>query len=75
MTTFAGYFLLATWIYLLGQLLVIVAAYRRVRLGAPREEGSLENPQDRRQRVARPSDAAEARRGVGREAKEPQLVS
>jgi len=75
MTTFVGYFLLATWIFLLSQLLVIVAVYKRVRLGAPREEGSLEDPQDRGQRVPRPSDAAEARRGVGREAKEPQLVS
>ena len=74
MTTFAGYFLLATWIYLLSQLLVIVAVYKRVRLGAPRGEGPLEDPPDRGQPTPWRSDTTEAGRAAVREAKGPQPV-
>src|SRR2546425_9610317 len=44
---FALFFLLATWLYLLSQLLLLGAVFNRMRLGAPREEGAVAQPGDR----------------------------
>src|SRR2546429_3611048 len=57
---FALFFLLATWIYLLSQLLLFGAVYNRMRLGAPREEGVLAQPGERGEPAPRPADAIEA---------------
>lgn len=59
---FALFFLLATWLYLLSQLLLLGAVLVRMRVGPPREEGVLAQPGERGQAAQRPADAIEAER-------------
>jgi membrane protein len=65
---FALFFLLATWLYFLSQLLLLGAVFNRMRLGAPREEGALAEPGERGEAAPRPADAIEAVRDTGGEA-------
>ena len=57
---FALFFLLATWIYLLSQLLLLGAVFNRMRLGEPQEAGVLAQPGERGEPAPRPADAIEA---------------
>ena len=59
---FALFFVLATWMYLLSQLLLFGAVFNRMRLGAPRERGILAEREDSGQPPPRPADAIEAER-------------
>ena len=61
---FALFFLLATWLYALSQLLLLGAVINRMRLGPPHEEGVLAQPGDRGQPPPRPADAIEAERAA-----------
>jgi membrane protein len=67
---FGLFFLLATWIYLLSQLLLLGAVFNRMRIGEPREEGVLAEPGERGQAAPRPADAIEAARQADREVQE-----
>jgi membrane protein len=67
---FALFFLLATWIYFLSQLLLLGAVFNRMRLGAPREEGVLAEPGERGEAAPRPADAIEAERDAGDQTQE-----
>lgn len=63
---FALFFLLATWIYLLSQLLLFGAVFNRIRLGAPGEHGVLAEPgHSGGAAAARPADAIDAERRAG----------
>ncbi|MBO0681770.1 MAG: YihY/virulence factor BrkB family protein [Candidatus Dormibacteraeota bacterium] len=63
---FALFFLLATWLYLLSQLLLFGAVFNRIRLGVPSEHGVLAEPGDHGgAAAARPADAIEAERRAG----------
>jgi membrane protein len=62
---FALFFLLATWIYLLSQLLLAGAVLIRMRTGPPREEGLIAQPGERGEPAPRPADAIDAERTAG----------
>ncbi|HXM58118.1 MAG TPA: YihY/virulence factor BrkB family protein [Candidatus Dormibacteraeota bacterium] len=62
---FALFFLLATWVYLLSQVLLLGAVMNRMLMGEPEEEGVLAEPGDRGQAAPRPADAIEAEREAG----------
>jgi membrane protein len=59
---FALFFLLATWLYLLSQLLLLGAVFNRMRLGPPREEGLVAQPGDRGQVPPAPAEAIDEQR-------------
>jgi membrane protein len=59
---FGLFFLLATWLYLLSQLLLLGAVFNRMRLGPPREEGMVAQPGDRGEPPPAPAEAIEAQR-------------
>ena len=54
---FALFFLLATWFYLLSQLLLLGAVYNRFRLGEPRKLGIVASPMRESRDKARPIEA------------------
>jgi membrane protein len=62
---FALFFLLATWLYLLSQLLLLGAVFNRMRLGPPREEGMVAQPGDRGETPPPPAEAIDAQREAG----------
>jgi membrane protein len=57
---FALFFLLATWLLFLCQLLLLGAVFNRLRLGAPEEEGVAAQPGEKGDTAPRPVDAIEA---------------
>jgi membrane protein len=57
---FALFFLLATWLFFLCQLLLLGAVFNRLRLGAPEEEGIAAQPGEKGEAAPRPVDAIEA---------------
>lgn len=59
---FALFFLLATWLYLLSQLLLLGAVFNRMRLGPPREEGMVAQPGDRGETPPPPAEAIDEQR-------------
>jgi membrane protein len=59
---FALFFLLATWLYLLSQLLLLGAVLNRMRLGPPREEGMVAQPGDRGEIPPPPAEAIDEQR-------------
>jgi hypothetical protein len=56
-TTFALFFLLAAWFYLLSNLLLLGAVYNRFRLGHPIEPGLIASPAHESRPVQQPADA------------------
>jgi membrane protein len=59
---FALFFLLATWLYLLSQLLLLGAVFNRMRLGPPTEEGMVPEPGDRGEVPPAPAEAIDEQR-------------
>jgi membrane protein len=59
---FALFFLLATWLYLLSQLLLLGAVFNRMRLGPPRQEGMVAQPGDRGEVPPAPAEAIDEQR-------------
>ncbi|PZR99080.1 MAG: hypothetical protein DLM67_04565 [Candidatus Nephthysia bennettiae] len=59
---FALFFLLATWLYFLSQLLLLGAVLNRMRLGPPREEGMVAQPGDRGETPPPPAQAIDEQR-------------
>jgi membrane protein len=57
---FALFFLLATWLFFLCQLLLLGAVFNRLRMGAPEEEGIAAQPGEKGDTAPRPVDAIEA---------------
>lgn len=54
---FGLFFLLATWLYLLSQLLLLGAVYNRFRLGQPANRGLVASPAEQSPAAQRPADA------------------
>ena len=67
--TFALFFLLATWFYLLSQLILLGAVFNRYRLGAPNAEGIVASPAHESRDKPRPADAIRAKQREPRGAK------
>jgi membrane protein len=57
---FALFFLLATWLFFLCQLLLLGAVFNRLRLGTPEEKGVAAQPGEKGDTAPRPVDAIEA---------------
>jgi len=62
---FALFFLLATWLFFLCQLLLLGAVFNRLRLGAPEKEGLAAEPGEKGEAAPRPVDAIEAQEDAG----------
>lgn len=62
---FALFFLLATWLFFLCQLLLLGAVFNRLRLGAPEKEGVAAEPGEKGEAAPRPVDAIEAQENAG----------
>lgn len=67
--TFALFFLLATWFYLLSQLILLGAVFNRFRLGEPEARGIVASPRHQSREMSRPHEVIEKKR---REAGPPQ---
>jgi membrane protein len=63
---FGLFFLLATWLYLMSQLLLLGAVYNKFRLGAPDAKGLIASPAGESHEVERPVEVIE-RKKTGRE--------
>jgi len=61
---FALFFLLATWFYLLSQLILLGAVYNRFRLGDPATKGLIASPMGESWAKTRPVDAIEEKKGA-----------
>ena len=59
---FALFFLLATWFYLLSQLVLLGAVYNKFRLGEPAKEGLVASPLHESREKARPADKIEEKK-------------
>ncbi len=57
--SFALFFLLAAWFYLLSNLILLGAVYNKFRLGDPMKEGLIATPEHQARTVQRPADAIE----------------
>jgi membrane protein len=62
---FALFFLLATWFYLLSQLVLLGAVYNKFRLGQPAREGLVASPLRESREKARASDKIEEKKAEG----------
>jgi membrane protein len=60
--TFGLFFLIATWFYLLSQLVLLGAVYNKFRLGAPEAEGLVASPMHESREKARASDKIEQKK-------------
>ena len=58
---FALFFLLATWFYLLSQLILLGAVFNRFRLGEPHKKGIIASPMDESRDKRQPHEAIAAR--------------
>lgn len=67
---FGLFFVLATWFYLLSQLVLLGAVYNHFRLGEPARPGLVASPRSRPREKDKPVNASEKKRNV--EAAEPQ---
>lgn len=61
-TTFALFFVLATWFYLLSQLILLGAVFNKFRLGQPHAEGIIASPMQQSRDKSRAHEAIEAHR-------------
>jgi membrane protein len=62
---FALFFLLATWFYLLSQLILLGAVYNKFRLGAPATRGLIASPMRESRDKTRPVEAIEEKKAEG----------
>jgi membrane protein len=62
---FALFFLLATWFYLLSQLILLGAVYNRFRLGEPEARGLIASPMRESRDKTRPVDSIEEKQAEG----------
>lgn len=69
---FALFFLLATWFYLLSQLILLGAVYNKFRLGEPAARGIVASPMHEARDKARPVDAIEQKKADGAPAQPPR---
>lgn len=60
---FGLFFLLATWLFLLSQLLLLGAVYNRFRLGEPQRKGLIASPTHESREPERPVDVIERKKG------------
>ena len=60
--TFGLFFLLATWFYLLSQLVLLGAVYNKFRLGQPEEKGLVASPMHESRDKASPSEKIEQKK-------------
>jgi hypothetical protein len=67
---FGLFFLLATWLYLLSEVLLIGAVYNRFRLGEPDTKGLIASPEHESHEAERPVDVIKRKKRDG--APEPQ---
>jgi membrane protein len=63
---FGLFFLLATWLYLLSQVLLVGAVYNRFRLGEPTRKGLMASPAEDSKEVRRPIDEIKKEKRRGR---------
>jgi membrane protein len=63
---FGLFFLIATWLYLLSQVLLLGAVYNRLRLGQPVKKGLIASPAGDSKTVRRPVDEIEKEKAVDR---------
>lgn len=63
---FGLFFLLATWLYLLSQLLLLGAVYNRFRLGEPVTKGLIASPADQSHETERPVEVIKRKKVAGR---------
>jgi membrane protein len=63
---FGLFFLLATWLYLLSQLLLLGAVYNRFRLGELVTKGLISSPAEQSHEPERPVDVITRKKGAGR---------
>ena len=69
---FGLFFLLATWFYLLSQLVLLGAVFNRVRLGEPARRGDIASPSRRSHRQDEPVDAVEQKKVEAAEPETPR---
>jgi YihY family inner membrane protein len=62
---FGLFFLLATWLYLLSQLLLLGAVYNRFRLGEPATKGLIASPAEQSRATERPVDVIKRKKKGG----------
>ena len=62
---FGLFFLLATWLYLLSQLLLLGAVYNRFRLGQPATKGLIASPPEQSRAAERPVDVIKRHKKPG----------
>lgn len=62
---FGLFFLLATWLYLLSQLLLLGAVYNRFRLGQPSTKGLIASPAEQSRATERPVDVIKRKKQPG----------
>jgi membrane protein len=60
---FGLFFLLATWLYLLSELLLLGAVYNRFRLGRPAKKGLIASPEHESHEAERPVDVIKRKKG------------
>ncbi len=61
---FALFFLLATWFYLLSQLVLLGAVYNKFRLGEPATKGIIASPMHESRQKEKPADKLEEKKAV-----------
>lgn len=66
------FFLLATWLYLLSELLLLGAVYNRFRMGEPVKEGLIASPMHESLESKRPVEAIKQKKVEPSEAGEPR---
>jgi membrane protein len=69
---FGLFFLLATWLYLLSELLLLGAVYNRFRMGEPVKEGLIASPKHESLESKRPVEAIKQKKVEPSEAGEPR---
>ena len=62
---FGLFFLLATWLYLLSEVLLLGAVYNRFRLGEPDTKGLIASPEHESQEAERPVDVIKRKKSDG----------
>ena len=70
--TFGLFFLIATWFYLLSQLVLLGAVYNKFRLGAPATEGLIASPMDESRDKGRASEKIEEKKAQGEPPRPPR---